>query len=109
MYKQAEQIKNLLDGAQKVIIIQADNPDADSLGSALALEHIIGDLGKEPYLYCGVDMPGYLHYMSGWDRVSSELPSQFDLSIIVDASTTTLLERLVQAGYQQRLATKSCI
>jgi phosphoesterase RecJ-like protein len=109
MYKQARQIKTLLDEAKKIVIIQADNPDADSLGSALALEHILGDLGKEPYLYCGVDMPGYLRYMSGWDRVRSDLPNQFDASIIVDASTMTLLERMVQAGYQPKLATKPCI
>ncbi|HZL07914.1 MAG TPA: DHH family phosphoesterase [Candidatus Dormibacteraeota bacterium] len=108
MYKQAEQIKKLLDGAEKIVIIQADNPDADSLGSALALEHILGDMGKEPHLYCGVDMPGYLRYMAGWDRVRNDLPNQFDASIIVDASTMTLLERLVEAGYQSRLATKPC-
>jgi len=108
MYKEAKQIKSLVDDAHKIVIIQADNPDADSLGSALALEHILGDLGKEPYLYCGVDMPGYLRYLAGWDRVSRELPQQFDASIIVDASTMTLLERLVEAGYQGRLATKPC-
>jgi phosphoesterase RecJ-like protein len=109
MYKATEQIKSLLDEAKKIVIIQADNPDADSLGSALALEHILGDLGKEPYLYCGVDMPGYLRYMSGWDRVRNDLPNQFDASIIVDASTMTLLERLAAAGYQRQLAAKPCI
>lgn len=109
MYKQAEQIKDLVDKAHEIVIIQADNPDADSLGTALALEHILGDLGKEPYLYCGVDMPGYLRYMPGWDRVRGELPGRFDASVIVDASTMTLLERLVDAGYQNRLAAKPCV
>src|SRR5271154_3223466 len=109
MYDQADQIKQIIDDAHKIVIIQADNPDADSLGSALALEHILGDLGKEPYLYCGVDTPSYLSYMAGWDRVQRELPAQFDASIIVDASTMSLLERLVDAGYQGRLAAKPCI
>jgi phosphoesterase RecJ-like protein len=109
MYAQADQIKHIIDDAHKIVIIQADNPDADSMGSALALEQILGDLGKEPYLYCGVDMPVYLRYLSGWDRVSNELPPQFDASIIVDASTMTLLERLVTAGYQGWLAAKPCI
>jgi len=93
-----EKIKQLVDGAQKIVVMQADNPDADSLGSSLALEHILGDLGKAVYLYCGVDMPGYLRYMSGWDRVLNELPSQFDLSIIVDASTYTLFDQLEKSG-----------
>jgi phosphoesterase RecJ-like protein len=109
MYAEAEQIKQLIDEAKKIVIIQADNPDADSLGSALALEHLLGDLGKEPYLYAGIDMPTYLRYLSGWDRVQNELPAQFDASIIVDASTMTLLEKLVEAGYQKRLASKPSI
>jgi phosphoesterase RecJ-like protein len=109
MYDQAEQIKSLIEAAHKIVIVQADNPDADSLGSALALEHILGDLGKEPYLYCAVDTPGYLRYMAGWDRIQSELPAQFDASIIVDASTMTLLEKLSASGQQGWLANKPCI
>lgn len=91
-------IKELLEVANKIVILQADNPDADSLGSALALEQILGDMQKEPYLYCAVDMPSYLKYLNGWDRVSNELPAQFDLSIIVDASTMTLFDKLTNSG-----------
>ncbi len=109
MYTESGQIKQIIESAQKIVIVQADNPDADSLGSALALEHILGDMNKEPYLYCGVDVPTYLRYLDGWDRVQSELPNNFDASIIVDASTMSLLEKLMQAGYQKRLATKPCI
>ncbi|HEX4774901.1 MAG TPA: DHH family phosphoesterase [Candidatus Saccharimonadales bacterium] len=109
MYPEADKIKNLLNEAQSVVIVQADNPDADSLGSALAIEQILGDLGKEPYLYCGVDVPTYLRYMAGWDRVDKELPHQFDASIIVDASTMTLLERLSNSGQQGWLAAKPCL
>lgn len=109
MYQQAEQIKKILEAGHKIVIVQADNPDADSLGSALALEHILGDLGKEPYLYCGVDMPGYLRYMVGWDRVQGELPRQFEASVIVDASTMTLLDKLTNSGQQGWLAAKPCV
>lgn len=109
MYKQAEDAKRLIDDAKRVVIVQADNPDADSLGSALALEHILGEMGKEPSLYCAVDMPTYLRYMNGWDRVSSDLPKQFDASFIVDASTMTLFEKLSQSGQQGWLASKPCL
>lgn len=109
MRTEAGQIKQLVAKAQHIVIVQADNPDADSLGSALALEHILGDQGKEPYLYCGVDVPGYLRYLEGWDRVRDELPSKFDASIIVDASTMSLLEKIDTAGYRQRLAKQPCI
>jgi phosphoesterase RecJ-like protein len=109
MYEEAGRIKDLIDKAQKIVIVQADNPDGDSLGSALALEHVFGDLGKEPYLYCGTDVPGYLRYLEGWDRVSDELPHDFDASVIVDASTMSLLEKLSAAGYDRRLAAKPCV
>jgi len=108
-YSQANKIKPLLDDAHTIVILQADNPDADSLGSSLALEHILGDMGKNVYLYCGVDIPGYLHYLKGWDRVSHELPHQFDLSIIVDTSTLTLFEKLQQGGQKGWVASKPCI
>jgi phosphoesterase RecJ-like protein len=109
MYAEAGRIKEIIDKAQKIVIVQADNPDGDSLGSALALEHILGDLGKEPHLYCGVDMPVYLRYLEGWDRVQTELPKQFDASVIVDASTMSLLEKLEQSGYKGALAGKPCL
>lgn len=109
MYDQAKQIQDIIAAAHTVVIVQADNPDADSLGSALALEHIIGDMGKEPYLYCGVEAPTYLRYLEGWDRVQKDLPKQFDASIIVDASTMTLLECLITSGQHNWLATKPCV
>ncbi|MBA3758701.1 DHH family phosphoesterase [Candidatus Saccharibacteria bacterium] len=104
-----EQIKELVDQSQKILIIQADNPDGDSLGSALALEGIFGELKKDTYLYCGVDMPGYLKHLSGWDRVSNELPSNFDLSFIVDASTMTLLDKMTHSGKRDLVASKPCV
>jgi phosphoesterase RecJ-like protein len=107
-YPEAERINALISDAQTIVIIQADNPDADSLGSALALEHLLGDMGKEPVLYCGVDMPTYLHHLAGWDRVQKDLPQQFDASIIVDASTNTLLEKLDVSRQKQWLAAKPC-
>ncbi len=87
-------VNDYIGQAEKIVIIQADNPDADSLSSAIALEQILDKLGKDPLLYCGVDIPGYLKYIAGWDRVSKDLPKQFDLSIIVDNSSLILLETL---------------
>ena len=102
-------LKQLVESAEHIVVVQADNPDGDSLGSALALEHILGDLGKKVTLYCGVDMPGYLQYLTGWDRVVKELPAKFDASLIVDASTLSLLEKLQQSGELAWLATKPCV
>lgn len=108
-YPEADTIRELVANATNIVIIQADNPDGDSIGSALALEQIIGDMGKQPYLYCGADIPSYLTYLSGWDRISKELPRQFDLSIIVDTSADSLLENLSVSGQRGWVAAKPCI
>ncbi len=105
----SDQILDIIDKSSKIVILQADIPDGDSLGSALALELILGDLGKQPYLYCGINIPNYLRYLKGWDRVSSELPSKFDASIIVDTSADSLLESLVRSDQRKWLSTKPCI
>jgi phosphoesterase RecJ-like protein len=108
-YPEATDIKSIIDNGQHLVIIQADNPDADSLGSSLALEHILGDLGKQVSLYCGIDMPTYIRYLSGWDRVNKDLPKQFDASIIVDASTYTLLEKLQNSGQLSWVAARPSV
>lgn len=102
-------IAELIEGAQSIVIMQADNPDADSLASSLALEQILHEMGKEPFLYCGVEIPSYLHYLPGWDRVSKELPNKFDLSIIVDTSADSLFESLEKSRQKQLVAAKPCI
>ncbi len=79
--------------AKSITVIQAENPDGDSLGSALAFEEILGDLGKQVSLYCPVAIPKYLRYAKGWDRVSDEFNFKSDLVIIVDTASKTLLDK----------------
>lgn len=108
-YPEAESIKAAINDAEHIVIVQADNPDADSLASSIALEHILGDMGKSVSLYCGVDIPSYLHYIMGADRVTNELPTKFDLSIIVDTSSNSLLQQLEKTGGKNWLAAKPSI
>lgn len=85
-------LQKIIDAAKSIVILQADNPDGDSLGSSLALEAILSEMGKTIYMVCAVDIPDYLKYLNGWSRVQKEIPSQFDATIIVDNSTETLFE-----------------
>lgn len=93
MYDTARQ---LIDEAQKIIVIQAENPDGDSVASSLALEELLGDLGKETTLYCPVEIPKYLRYIAGWDRVTAEFDSSADLAVIVDTSADVLLTKVLE-------------
>ncbi|MDB5187339.1 MAG: putative phosphoesterase [Candidatus Saccharibacteria bacterium] len=85
--------KQLITDAKKIIVIQAENPDGDSLGSALALEEILGDLGKDVVLYCNVEIPKYMRYIQGWDRVVTNFDMTADLAIIVDTVSETLISK----------------
>ena len=81
---------------QHVCVIQAENPDGDSLGSALALEEVLAD--KQVSLYCPVDIPKYMRYFEGWSRVENEFPYKADAYIIVDTASTVLLSKLLDDG-----------
>ena len=83
-------------------IIQAENPDGDSLGSALALEGLLE--GKEVSLYCPVDTPKYLRYFDGWSRVTNEFDFKADGYIIVDTAAEILLSKLMDDD-----AIKNCL
>lgn len=83
----------LIKNAKKIIVIQAENPDGDSLGSSLALEEILSDLGKEVVLYCNVEIPKYMRYIQGWDRVVTDFDTNADLAIIVDTVSETLISK----------------
>lgn len=91
-----ETAKKLIVDAQHTVIIQAENPDGDSVASSLALEEILSDLGKNVTLYCPIEMPKYLRYIKGWDRVVSDFPNDFDLAIIVDTAADVLLSKVLE-------------
>ncbi len=106
--KEFEIAKNLIEKATKITVIQAENPDGDSLGSALALEEILGEAGKEVQLFCPVDIPKYLRYFSGWDRISDNLwPS--DLFVIVDTASQVLLSKIWENPLYRNLLEKTPI
>ena len=89
---------------QRICIIQAENPDGDSLGSAIALDYLLGD--REVNLYCPVDIPKYLHYFEDWSRITNEFDFRADGYIIVDTAAEVLLSKLLNdAAIKNRLYT----
>lgn len=91
-----------LDNKKRICIIQAENPDGDSLGSAIALDYLLAD--KEISLYCPVDIPKYLHYFDDWSRVTNEFDYNADGYIIVDTAAEILLSKLLEdAAIRNRL------
>lgn len=91
-------LEELLSDKKRILIAQADNPDGDSVASALALEQILYDMGKEPLLYCAIDIPKHLRHLPGWDRIEQEIPANFEATIIVDCSSKSLFEIAERSG-----------
>ena len=77
----------------KICVIQAENPDGDSMGSAVALDYLLTE--KQVTLYCPVDVPKYLRYFSDWSRVTNEFDYKADGYIIVDTAAEVLLSKLL--------------
>lgn len=99
-----DSILKTLNEAQKIVIIQAENPDGDSLGSSLALEELLSEAGKDVKLYCAIDIPKYMHYIKGWDRVEKDWPTDREVALIVDTSAEALIQQaLAQPGVRHFL------
>ena len=88
-----DKFTEFLKDKKSICIIQAENPDGDSLGSAIALDYILKD--TENSLYCPIDIPKYLHYFPDWSRVSSDFDFKADGYIIVDTAAEVLLSKLL--------------
>lgn len=96
---------NFLAENSKISILQAENPDGDSLGSALALDYLLDD--HEISLYCPVDIPQYLRYFKDWSRISDTFDFSADAYIIVDTAATILLSKLLDdSAIKNALQTK---
>lgn len=78
---------------KSLCIIQAENPDGDSMGSAIALDYLLSD--KDVSLYCPVDIPKYLRYFDDWSRITNEFDYKADGYIIVDTCAEVLLSKLL--------------
>lgn len=87
-----DNFQQFISNKSRLCIIQAENPDGDSLGSALGLEALL--LDKQISQYCPVNIPKYLHYYTNWSKIQSEIDYQADGYIIVDTAAQILLSKL---------------
>ncbi|MCJ7567275.1 MAG: bifunctional oligoribonuclease/PAP phosphatase NrnA [Anaerolineales bacterium] len=81
-----ERARAALNAAQRVVIISHERPDGDAVGSLLALTLSLERAGKiiTPVLLEGV--PSRFNFLPGADKVTSAIPSDCDVLILVDAS-----------------------
>lgn len=89
-----QSFQDFIKDKNKICVIQAENPDGDSIGSAVALDYLLE--GKEISLYCPISIPRYLHYFEDWARITDEFDYRADGYIIVDTAATVLISKLLE-------------
>ena len=77
-----------LDNAKHILIIAHVNPDADSLGSALAMYTHVLRLHKKVSLYCKTEkINPSLSFLPFFEKVRSTVPNNYDLALSFDCGS----------------------
>jgi phosphoesterase RecJ-like protein len=91
----------LIEGAQKILLIAHVDPDGDTIGSSLALGHALRRMGKDGDLACSDPAPKALSFLPGIEEFATPAVSDHDLVITVDVSDL----RRLGASYEHVPAT----
>jgi phosphoesterase RecJ-like protein len=101
---QLEQLKQWLDKPATVVIIPHKNPDGDAMGSCLAWQGMLNQLGHSTSVIAPNDYPTFLHWLPGHDSVliyendqelANKLISGANIVFTLDFNT---LKRIDQMG-----------
>ena len=114
---QLEQLKPWLDKPATVVIIPHKNPDGDAMGSCLAWQGMLNQLGHSTTVIAPNDYPTFLHWLPGHDNViiyenhqdaADKLIAEADMIFTLDFNT---LKRIDQMGVRvaESAATKIMI
>src|SRR5690606_8335550 len=97
--------KERLSLSQKIVITTHHKPDADALGSSLALAHYLKKKNHQVTVITPSDYPSFLHWMKGNEEVVnfeeegkqdkvSEIISKADMIICVDVSSVSMIDEM---------------
>jgi phosphoesterase RecJ-like protein len=110
--KLAPQIWEAIQNSKSVLLHSHPGADGDSLGSALAMKHMIEGLGKKATVILGDDekVPVHLQVLPGWEQVVVKNylqidPTQYDLFLIQDSSSIDRISRLGEVKFPETMKT----
>ena len=84
---QLEQLKQWLDKPAAVVIIPHKNPDGDAMGSCLAWQGILNQLGHSTTVIAPNEYPSFLHWLPGHD------------SVLIYENNQEFADKLIAAAY----------
>ena len=77
--------KDLILNARNILLAAHEEPDADGLGSLLAFQIILNNLGKTVQSFCSSPIPHYLRFLPDWRQIKNTIDCQkIDLVIGLD-------------------------
>ena len=79
-------IPNMIQKAQRILVVTHISPDGDAIGSLLGLGWALRAIGKETSLVCADPVPPPFHFLPGCEEIEQEPTGFFDLVIGLDAS-----------------------
>lgn len=87
-----DKAKNLLFAAKRVVILSHKNPDADAVGSNLALKEALENMGKTVVSACVDRPPESCQFLRGASEYQQDFnPAEFDVIITVDCGAHKLM------------------
>jgi phosphoesterase RecJ-like protein len=69
MYQSSHKILEFVEQAQSIVITSHKSPDGDSIGSSLALFHILKKWGRNVQIVHPDPAPAFLHWVSGQEQI----------------------------------------
>lgn len=82
----------LIENSRYILLITHVNPDADSIGGALALSNFfIENRIKHKVFNVGKNIPRNVEFLNGYSKITDILPPFFDLAISVDCGAYSRL------------------
>jgi len=79
-YKESKEILEKIKGAKKILVNCHRSPDADSLGSALALAEVLESMGKNVEVICPDAISDAFEYLLDYERVRKVYFENFEFS-----------------------------
>lgn len=89
-----KKLQQFIDANQQLAIVTHRRPDGDAIGALLALGALLESSGKEVSLYCFDELPNYLTFLSGTEKIKSQIDDfwrQAKAIIIVDCGDLSMV------------------
>ncbi len=107
----AKQIWSLIQAADSILLHLHPGPDPDSVGSSLAMYHILSAAGKKVTLIKGdSDLPADFSLLPGFEHIVKnnffELDlDAYDLFLILDSASLGMVSKVAEVSFPEKLKT----